>query len=154
MLSGVPQGTVLGPTLFSIYINDLPESILHGSIKLFADDCIIYKAIRAPEDTEKLQEDLCALQEWQERWLMRLNVSKCFTMNVLHPRRNKIITHYKLHNHLLSPVEHYKYLGIIIQNDLKWHLHIQSITSKANQMLGLLKRNLRTPFMHLREGLS
>ena len=102
----------------------------------------------------KLQEDLCALQEWQERWLMRLNVSKCFTMNVLHPRRNKIITHYKLHNHLLSPVEHYKYLGIIIQNDLKWHLHIQSITSKANQMLGLLKRNLRTPFMHLREGLS
>ena len=151
VLSGVPQGTVLGPTLFSIYINDLPESILHGSIKLFADDCIIYKAIRAPEDTEKLQEDLCALQEWQERWLMRLNVSKCFTMNVLHPRRNKIITHYKLHNHLLSPVEHYKYLGIIIQNDLKWHLHIQSITSKANQMLGLLKRNLRTPFMHLRE---
>jgi len=52
-----------------------------------ADDCIIYKAIRTPEDAEKLQEDLCALQEWQERWLMRLNVSKCFTMNV--PKRIK-----------------------------------------------------------------
>ena len=69
-------------------------------------------------------------------------------MNVLHP---KVITHYKLHNHFLSPVQHYKYLGIIIQNDLKWYLHIQSIASQANQMLGLLKRNLRTPFMHLRE---
>ena len=151
VLSGVPQGTVLGPTLFSIYINDLPESILHSSIKLFADDCIIYRAIRTPEDAERLQEDLCALQEWQQRWLMRLNVSKCFTMTVLHPRRNKIITPYRLHNHLLSPVEHYKYLGIIIQSDLKWHLHIQSITSKANQMLGLLKRNLRTSSIHLRE---
>ena len=82
---------------------------------------------------------------------MRLNVSKCFTMTVLHPRRNKIITPYRLYNHLLSPVEHYKYLGIIIQSDLKWHLHIQSITSKANQMLGLLKRNLRTPSIHLRK---
>jgi len=61
--SGVPQGTVLGSTLFSIYINDLPESILHSSINLFADDCIIYKAIHTPEDTEKLQEYLNALQD-------------------------------------------------------------------------------------------
>ena len=75
MLSGVPQGIVLGPTLFSIYTNDLPESILHSSIKLFADDCIIYKAINITEDAEKLQEDLCALQE---RWLIRLNLSKCY----------------------------------------------------------------------------
>ena len=69
-------------------------------------------------------------------------------MTALNPRRNKIITPYRLHNHLLSPVEHYKYLGVIIQSDLKWHLHIQSITSKANQMLGLLKRNLRTSSIH------
>jgi len=105
-------------SLIKLFANDLPESILHSLIKLFADNCIIYKAIRASEDAEKLQEDLCALQESTERWLMRLNVSKCLTMNVLHPRRNKIITHYKLHNHLLSSVQHYKYLGIIIQNDL------------------------------------
>jgi len=65
-------------------------------------------------------------------------------MNALHLRRNKIITNYKLHNNLLPLVKHHKYLGIIIQNDLKWHLHIQPITSKANQMLKLLKRNLRT----------
>ena len=71
---------------------------------------------------------------------------------LIHPKRNKIITPYKLHNiHLLSPVEHYKYLGVIIQNDLKWHLHIQSITAKASQMFGLLKRNLRTSYTNLRE---
>ena len=80
--------------------------------------------------------------------------TKCIKVlyhDCLHPRRNKIITPYRLQNHLLSPVEHYKYLRIIIQSDLKWHLHIQSITSKANQMLGLLKRNLRTSSIHLRE---
>ena len=92
VLSGVPQGTVLGPTLFSVYINDLPESILHSSVKLFADECILYKAIHSPADTVKLQEDLCALQDWQHRWLMKLNASKCFVMSISHPRRNKIIS--------------------------------------------------------------
>ena len=61
-LIGVPQGTVLGPTLFSIYINDLPDIVLHSSVKLFADDCILYRAVHTPADTEKLQE-LCALQD-------------------------------------------------------------------------------------------
>jgi len=150
-LSGVPQGTVLGPTLFSIYINDLPEAILHSSIKLFADDCILYKAIHTPADSELLQEDVCVLQDWQHKWLMRLNESKCFVMSISHPRRNKITSSYKAHNHFLSCVEHYKYLGITIQSDLKWHKHIQLITSKANQTLALLKCNLRTPSIQLRE---
>ena len=69
--------------------------------------------------------------------------------------QNKILyleyAYTKLHNHLLSPVEHYKHLGDTIQNDLKWHLHIHSITSKANRMLGLLKRNLKTSSTNLRE---
>ena len=63
VLSGVPKGTVLVPTLFSTYINDLPETILYSSVKLFADDCILYKAIRTL-DVEKLQKDLSAFQDW------------------------------------------------------------------------------------------
>ena len=66
-------------------------------------------------------------------------------------RINKIVLSYKIHNHFLSPVEHYKYLGVTIQSDLKWHKHIQSITSRANQTLALLKRNLRNPPIQLRE---
>ena len=72
-------------------------------------------------------------------------------MSISHPRRNKIISSYKIHNHFLFPVEHYKYLGITIQSDLKWHKHSQSITSRANQTLALLKRNLRNPSIQLRE---
>jgi len=151
VLSGVPQGTVLGPTLFFIYINDLPEAILHSSIKLFANDCILYKAIHTPADSKLLQEDVCTLQDWEHKWLMRLNASKCFIMSISHPRRNKITSLSKVHNHFLSCVEHYKYLGVTIQSDLKWHKHIQLITSKANQTLALLKHNLRTPSIQLRE---
>ena len=131
VLSGFPQGTVLGPTLFSIYINDLPEAILHNSVKLFTDDCILYKAIHTPADSELLQGNVCTLQNWQHQ-LMRLNASKCFVMSTSHPRRNKITSSYKTHNHFSSRVKHYKYLGITIQSDLKWHKHIQLITSKAN----------------------
>ena len=110
VLSGIPQGTVLGPTLFSICINDLPESIKYSSIKLFADDCILYRAIRTPDNnTHKLQEDLCALQDWQQKWLMKLNASKCFVMSVLHPRGSKIVSPYRIQIHVLSAVENYKY---------------------------------------------
>ena len=72
-------------------------------------------------------------------------------MSNFHPRRNKITSSYKTHDHFLSSVKHYKYLGITIQSDLKWHNHIQLITSKANQTIALLKRNLSTPPIQLRE---
>ena len=121
----------------------MPDSIKHSSIKLFADDCILYRAIRTHDDTNKLQEDLHALQDWQQKWLMKLNASKCFVMSVLHPRRSNIVSPYRIQNHVLSTVQHYKYLGVTIQSDLKWHKHIQLITSKANQALGLLKRNIQ-----------
>ena len=119
-------------TYQKLYYIALPNSLLMTA-------CILYKAIHSPADTVKLQEDLYALQHWQHRWLMKLNASKCFVMSISHPRRNEIISSYKIHNHFLSPVEHYKYLGITIQSDLKWHKHFQSITSRAN---------LRIPSIH------
>ena len=82
---------------------------------------------------------------------MKLNVSKSYVMTVSHPRRNKISSSYKVHNHILSFVNHHMFVGITIQNDLKWHQHIQLITTKANQTLALLIRNLKTPSIQLRE---
>jgi hypothetical protein len=60
--SGIPQGTVLDPIMFLVYINDINEYIKHSTLRLFADDSIIYKTIRNKEDTQKLQEDLTSRQ--------------------------------------------------------------------------------------------
>ena len=80
--SGVPQGTVLGPILFLVYINDLPECISNSTVRLFADDCILYRQIDSIADCVKLQDDLNALQHWEDMWLMTFNGKKCKTMRV------------------------------------------------------------------------
>ena len=74
--SGVPQGTVLGPILFLVYINDLPEYISNSTVRLFTDDCILYRQIDSTADCVKLQDDLDALQHWEDMWLMTFNAKK------------------------------------------------------------------------------
>ena len=70
--SGVPQGTVLDPLLFLIFINDLPDN-LNSSAKLFVDDCLLYREVNTTSDTYKLQEDLDMLQEWESKWQIAFN---------------------------------------------------------------------------------
>ena len=79
--SGVPQGTVLGPLLFLIYINDLPLKV-SSTTRLFADDSLLYWRIKSPEDARILQEDLDKLQEWERDWQMSFNASKCEVIRV------------------------------------------------------------------------
>ena len=80
-LSGVPQGSVLGPVLFLIFINDLPNNI-RSSVRLFADDCVLYRNIKSPLDCQILQDDLNSLAKWETDWQMKFNVSKCHSMRV------------------------------------------------------------------------
>ena len=74
--SGVPQGTVLGPLLFLVYINDMPEGI-DSTMRLFADDSLLYRFIRTKEDQSILQEDLRKLELWEHKWQMQFNADKC-----------------------------------------------------------------------------
>ena len=76
VLSGVPHGTVLGPLLFSLYINDITTNI-DSEIRLFADDCVCYREIIGTEDTVKLQEDIDRLGSWARKWGMRFQPVKC-----------------------------------------------------------------------------
>ena len=81
MTSGVPQGTVLGPILFIIYVNDIPN-IVESSVKLFADDTKIYSELSHDSDTSVLQSDLDSLKEWTRNWEVKINPDKCEVMRI------------------------------------------------------------------------
>ena len=83
--SGVPQGTVLGPLLFLLFINDLPESV-NSEIKLFADDCLVYRTINTHSDAITLQQDINKLEQWENTWQMKCNADNCFTIRITNSR--------------------------------------------------------------------
>ena len=111
VLSGVPQGTVLGPLLFSLYINDISKDI-DSEIRLFADDCVCYREIRDTDDSLKLQKDIDKC--WARKWGMRFQPVKCNIMQISRKRTNKIETSYTLEN-----VDSIKYLEVTITHDLR-----------------------------------
>ena len=136
--SGVPQGTVLGPLLFLCHINDLPECVT-SEVRLFADDCLLYRRIRSIKDQLILQQDLKHLEIWAQKWGMRFNAKKCYVLSI----KNSLEYMYELDNTILKSVPRNPYLGLMISEDLKWNAHINIICGKASSTLGFLRRNLR-----------
>ena len=141
VMSGVPQGSVLGPSLFLYYINDIAES-MNSSVRLFADDTIAYLAITSLEDAEALQEDLSKLGRWEQKWHMEFHPEKCQVLTITR-KRTPIVYDYKLHGHTLEHVDSAKYLGVTMTKDFRWNTHINNITMKANNTLSFLRRNVQ-----------
>ena len=108
--SGVPQGTVLGSLLFLLHINDLP-SVFSSKVRLFADDCLIYRNIKNKEDQSVLQKDLNLLENWVNTWGMRFNAAKCNIMRVSRTRYPELFN-YSLTGQVLEEVLDAKYLGM------------------------------------------
>ena len=141
--SGVPQGSVLGPLLFAIYINDLPECI-KSNVKMFADDTKIIGTIRTSHidsDTAVIQNDVDSISTWCKEWRMHLNTDKCKVMHIgkkVPPRSYHILDSADQQKTLGSTTVE-KDLGIMISNDLKPRAQVQKASSKANSMLALLK---------------
>ena len=138
VLSGVPLGTVLGPLLFSLYINDISSDI-ECEIRLFTDDCVCYREIKDGLDTLKLQRDIDRLGSWAREWGMRFQPVKC---NMMQLTRKRIHASYTLEGTDLENVESIKYLGVTITSDLRWNKHLSNVCTKANRTLGFLRRNL------------
>ena len=140
--SGVPQGTVLGPLLFLCHINDLPDTV-SSKVRLFADDCLLYREIHSTQDHYALQEDLRKLEAWAKEWGMRFNAKKCFVL----PTKSKSTHFYQLGEDILQQVDQNPYLGLTISADLKWATHVTNICKRAGSTLGFLRRNLgKCPF--------
>ena len=128
-MSGVPQGTVLGPLLFSLYINDISSDI-ESEIRFFVDDCVCYREIKDEEDTMKLQRDIDRLGSWARKWGMRFQSVKCNMMQLTRKRIKKIHVSYTLEGTNLENVESIKYLGVTITSDLRWNTHVSNIKSE------------------------
>ena len=139
--SGVPQGTVLGPLLFLCHINDLPLSV-SSQVRLFADDCLLYREINSHSDHIALQEDLKSLECWAKQWGMKFNATKCYLMSI-HRSKTPSTYLYSLNNHILQQMQDNPYLGAQISENLKWTTHINKVCNRANSILGFIRRNLK-----------
>ena len=144
VLSGVPQGSVLGPLLFLIYIDDLPamvSNLYQSKVNLFADDVLLYHLISNAADYTVLQEAITLLEDWSITNYLDFNVSKCKYM-IISRRNSPTLPPIQLHllGDPLQRVECYKYLGLLISSNMSWSTHITATCSKAKQILGLLYR--------------
>ena len=137
--SGVPQGTVLGPLLFLLYINELPD-YLSTSVRLFADYCILYTPVSTQNDSYLLQNDLLKLQEWQDTWLMKFNPGKCYSMILA--TRTPTPNMFTFRGQTLTSVDAHCHLGIHLSNTLNWTGHTKAANTKAQQTLWVIRRNL------------
>ena len=138
--SGVPQGSILGPMLFLLFINDLPDVIPSTtSTGLYADDTKLYKAITSPQDCDHLQEALSYANSWSKQSNIDFNASKCKIMTISR-RKSPIEANYHLDSTELMRVDSEVDLGVTVTRNLSWKQHIFQIVSKANKMLGLLRR--------------
>ena len=147
--SGVPQGSVLGPCLFLVYINDMPD-LLTSPVRLFADDTAAYNVVASIDDQKHLQHNLNQLAEWEKRWDMLFHPSKCVSIPVT--RRKTILQPtYHLHGHTLEVVRSVKYLGVTLCSDLNWSEHINTVCSKANKTVGFVRRNLKISSRRIKE---
>ena len=138
--SGVPQGSVLGPKLFLLYINDINNAIT-SQIKLFADDSVQYGNIHDQNDQVILLNYQDTISSWAEKWVMELNINKCFVHSFT-LKRSSIFHDYYILGAMLKRVTNHDYFGVTISSDLNWLRHVTKISNKASRTLGLLKRTL------------
>ena len=139
--SGVPQGSLLGPFFFSVYINDLPSYVSSSTgVGLFADDTKLYRCIKNPSDALVLQEDIQGLRCWSNENHLHFNQSKCKVLSITR-KTSPLVSPYSLAGDLLSFSDAEVDLGITISPKLTWIHQVSKVKSKANKLLGLIRRS-------------
>ena len=149
--SGVPQGSVLGPVLFVIFINDMPQAA-ESNCQMYADDTKLFRIIQSQADTNILQKDLNNLVDWSDKWQLRFNADKC---KILHLGRTNPQSHYKMRLNnskeevTLESSKMEKDLGVMVDHELKFSKHIEIQVNKANKILGLIRRSYQYLDTHM-----
>ena len=135
--SGVPQGTVLGPILFLLYINDLPD-VVDRPVRMFADDTKLFSRVASIHEVSQLQSDLEALALWSEMWLMPFNQDKC---KVLHIGHSNPTSQYSMGASPIGCTEVEKDLGVLVDTELKFRQQAAAVVAKATQLLSVIRRS-------------
>jgi hypothetical protein len=140
VLSGVPQGSSLGPLLFILYMDDITDIVTPDcEVLLYADDCKILKAITSSDDMRDLQLNLNRLETWCRDWQMKINPTKSAAMRFTLKGHTQSLS-YKLCNQIIPWVEKHQDLGVIFDTKLTFDSHIEHIVAKAMRTLGLIYR--------------
>ena len=144
--SGVPQGSVLGPVLFVLYINDMPNSV-SSNLTMYADDTKLYRPVRSPQDMRVLQEDLDALQRWSTSWLLNFHPGKCKMLRLGTSLYQK--GEYSLANSdpladekrpILAWSDCEKDLGVLVDEELSFKKEVSARAKKGNTIMGIIRR--------------
>ena len=138
--SGVPQGSLLGPEVFVIFINDLPRALPDGTLTdLYADNTKLYGSILSYLDADKLQQALTNLYSWSLHNNINFNASKCKVLTVMR-KKNPVRYDYHLGNVDLKHMNEEKDLSVMITSKLTWETQVLMVTAKANKLCGLVRR--------------
>lgn len=140
--SGVPQGSILGPTIFILFLNDITDGLSEGTnITMYADDTKLWRRINKDDDHYVLQKDINLLLDWSTKNMMIFHPDKCKTLSITTGHKPHIDFNYLIADKVIDYTDIEKDLGIYINSKLNWNEHCNKLLSKANQKLGLLKRS-------------
>ena len=138
VVSGVPQGSVLGPLLFLLYVNDAPDSVTNSLMKLFADDTKIYRSFSPRVVTNELQSDVTSYVNWCDDWQLDIHPGKCSVLKLGNFPRAQ--ASYAVHDVEIAVSNTVRDLGVMVSSNLRFSDHCAFISKKASMICGLILR--------------
>ena len=141
VLSGIPQGSVLGPLLFVLFINSLPDSVTHSHVYLFADDTKVFKHILKEEDQTQMQSDIDSMYTWADQSKLKFHPEKCVHMTL--GNNNTPEFRYNMGTRQLKITHEEKDLGVLFDDKLSFDSHISAKINKANSVMGVVRRTFQ-----------
>ena len=141
IVSGVPQGSLLGPLLFLCYLNDIVDDI-KCLVSLFAGDTTLISIAKNWTLVEsELQLAISSLEQWAKNWLIEFNPLKTFYMIITNRQNNKFNLNLQINNFEIGQVNSHKHLGIVLNNNFTWGDHVDYVCKKVSKKIGLLYKN-------------
>ena len=134
VISGVPQGSVLGPLLFILHVNGLESVVKYSTVKLSADDVLLYGSVHSTTDCSALQDDLTVILHWTNHWQLRLNPNKCEALAIT-TKHHQLTYNYHIDQQPIPWEDSVKYLGLHVHSKSSWSHDCKYIVSKATKSL-------------------